>query len=85
MIVLGIETTAHTFGVGIVQDKKVLANAMDAFKSVTGGMIPAKVAEHHVEVCGDVLKKALTQAQLTLSDIDVIAFSQGPGIGHTFS
>lgn len=83
MIVLGIESTAHTFGVGIVQDKQVLANALDAFKTQKEGMIPSQVAEHHVDVCGAVLQKALKQAQISLKEVDAIAFSQGPGIGNS--
>jgi universal protein Kae1 len=83
MIILGIETTAHTFGVGIVTDKgEVLANVKDAFTSAHGGMIPAQVADHHFEVWEKVLGDALTKAGLGLKDIDIIAFSQGPGIGH---
>ncbi len=83
MICLGIESTAHTFGVGIVtHDKKVLANERELFTTEKGGMIPAKVADHHVEICDDVINRALDQAKLKFKDIDVIAFSQGPGQGH---
>ena len=32
MLVLGIESSAHTFGVGIVSDGRVLANEKDMFK-----------------------------------------------------
>ncbi len=83
MIVLGIESTAHTFGIGIVQDKKVLANTMDAFKTEKEGMIPAQVADHHVEACDLVLEKALEQAKISIHDVDAIAFSQSPGLGHS--
>ena len=83
MICLGIESTAHTFGVGIVtHDKKVLANERELYTTEKGGMIPAKVADHHVEICDDVINRALDQAKLKFKDIDVIAFSQGPGQGH---
>jgi N6-L-threonylcarbamoyladenine synthase len=83
MICLGIETTAHTFGIGIVTDKKkVLANAKDSYTTEEGGMIPIKAAEHHVEVCDVVLKEALKKADIKLKDIDLISFSQGPGMGH---
>lgn len=83
MIALGIESTAHTYGVGIVSDKGIiLANVKDSFSTKTGGMIPHEVSKHHVEVCGKIAQKALTDAGLMLSDIDVISFSKGPGIGH---
>lgn len=82
MICLGIESTAHTFGVGIIKDKKVLANVKDSFTTEAGGIIPAKAAEHHVEFCDKVIKEALEKSKLKLDDIDIIAFSQSPGIGH---
>jgi universal protein Kae1 len=86
MICLGIESTAHTFGVGIVNDKKdgsekVLTNIMDSYKPPKGwGMKPMDVADHHVEVMDSVLEKALKEAKLGMGDIDVISFSQGPGL-----
>jgi N6-L-threonylcarbamoyladenine synthase len=83
MIVLGIESTAHTFGVGIVDNDKVLANARDAYATEQGGIIPFKAQEHHVAVCDVVLKKALQEAGIYIKDVELISFSQGPGIGHT--
>ena len=51
IIGLGIETTAHTFGIGIVtNDGKILANERHMFTSETQGMIPRLVADHHIEV-----------------------------------
>ena len=83
MICLGIESTAHTFGVGIVNsDGKVLANVKDSYTTKKGGIIPAKAADHHVEVCDEVIKNALDVAKLKIKDIDLICFSQAPGIGH---
>ena len=83
MICLGIESTAHTFGVGIVDDKgKVLANVKDSYTTEKGAIIPAKAADHHAEKCGEVISKALEVAKLKLEDIDLISFSQAPGLGH---
>lgn len=83
MICLGIESTAHTFGAGIVtDDKKILANVKTAFTTEQGGMIPALVAEHHVDVCDKVIKDALDTAGLKIEDIDLISYSRSPGIGH---
>ena len=81
MICLGIESTAHTFGIGIVDDKgKILANAKDIFTTEKGGMIPVEVAKHHKNCYKDVIQKALDAAKIKLEDIDLIAFSQGPGL-----
>ncbi len=81
MISLGIECTAHTLGMGIVKDGKVLSNASDAYKPKDEGILPRKAADHHAEVFGKILEDALNQARIRISDIGLIAFSQGPGIG----
>jgi N6-L-threonylcarbamoyladenine synthase len=82
---LGIESTAHTFGIGIVDEKgKILANEKKLFmtKEGEGGMIPAEVAEHHVQFFKEVLDKALNKAEVRLEDIGLISYSQSPGIGN---
>ena len=83
MKILGIESTAHTFGAGIVTHKaEILANVRDPFSTKKGGMIPWELMDHHVACCDKVLANALKQAKVTLGDIDIIAYSHGPGIGH---
>ncbi|BCS90706.1 MAG: tRNA N6-adenosine threonylcarbamoyltransferase [Candidatus Micrarchaeota archaeon] len=81
MYTLGIESTAHTFGVGIVRDGEILANVKEMYKIDNKGMIPIKVAEHHLEVGSLVIKKALEAAGVGIKDIDNIAYSKGPGLG----
>jgi len=44
------------------------------------GIIPRDAAIHHSENALEVLKKALEKAKLKINDIDIIAFSQGPGL-----
>src|SRR3989344_4253205 len=82
-LILGIETTAHTFGVGIItSDGTIRANVKDAFTSPDSGMIPAEVGEHHLNVWEKVLQDALLKANVSLENIDVFAYSRGPGIGN---
>jgi len=82
MICLGIESTAHTFGIGIVNGSgKILANAKDIYKPNEGyGIIPMEAAKHHSAVACDVLKKALDEAKIKPEDVDIIAYSAGPGL-----
>ncbi|MFH0978875.1 MAG: KEOPS complex N(6)-L-threonylcarbamoyladenine synthase Kae1 [Candidatus Woesearchaeota archaeon] len=87
MIVLGIETTAHTFGVALLDvksfsEKRVLCNLRDLYTTEKGGLIPNKLAEHHEEVCDGLLKKAFEQTGLSMKDVDLIALSNAPGLGH---
>ncbi len=81
MIVLGIEGTAHTAGIGIVSEDGVLANVMDMYRPAEGGIHPREAANHHALVYPSLIKKALEVAGIGPEEIDGIAFSQGPGLG----
>ena len=81
MICLGIESTAHTFGIGIITDKgKILANAIDAYRTESGGLIPNELKRHHNGVKYKVLQNVLEKAKIKLEDINLVSFSQGPGL-----
>ena len=79
---LGIESTADDFGVGISTfEGEVLANVSDAYVPAEGGIHPREAARHHAEVADKVLREALEKAEIKARDLNVIAFSQGPGLG----
>ena len=82
MICLGIESTAHTFGIGIISEKgKVLANAWDMYRPPSGwGIEPIKAKKHHEEMKDKILERALKEANIDLKDVDLISFSQGAGL-----
>ncbi|MEM4637785.1 MAG: KEOPS complex N(6)-L-threonylcarbamoyladenine synthase Kae1 [Candidatus Woesearchaeota archaeon] len=83
---LAIESTAHTFGASIVELNKgkfnILSNIRDMYKNEKGGIIPVELSEHHVNCFDNVINDALIKSGKSLKDINLIAFSQGPGIGH---
>lgn len=79
---LGIESTADDFSVGILSfDGKVLANVTSTYISESGGIHPREAAQHHAKVIGKVLTEAFRKANIKPKDIDIVAFSQGPGMG----
>ena len=79
---LGIESTAHTYGIGIATSEgKILANVNSIYKPVKGGIHPREAAEHHSKVAAEVLQKALSQANISIREIDGIAVALGPGLG----
>lgn len=80
MICIGLEGTAHTIGIGICKDNKILANVKDSYTTEFGGIIPVEAARHHERVRYKVLEEALKTANISLSDIDLIAYSCGPGM-----
>lgn len=79
MITLGIEGTAHTFGIGIIKDKDII-DSRDIYKPEKGGIHPVEAAEHHKAVKEAVLKDVLTKAGIKISDLDLITYSAGPGL-----
>ena len=81
-ICLGIESTAHTFSIGILDfEGNILSLYNDTYIPDKGGLHPQKVTEHHVSVFKNVLLKNLNDAKISIKNIDLIAFSQGPGLG----
>lgn len=78
---LGIESTAHTFGLGLVnEEKKIIANIRDMYKTEKGGIIPVEAAKHHTQVCDLMYEKILNENKIEEKDIFAISFSQGPGL-----
>ena len=79
--ILGVESTAHTFGVAVLDwDGKILSNVKDAYTTESGGMIPIEVRKHHVEVADGLFEKALKESKIDESEIEAIAFSNAPGL-----
>ena len=82
MISLGIEGTAEKTGVGIVDsDGNILAMAGKQLFPEEGGIHPRIAAEHHAEWIPKLIPEAIDQAGISYDDIDLVSFSQGPGLG----
>jgi len=79
-MILGIESTAHTFGIGIVDNGKILCNVKDSYTTEKGGIIPVESAKHHRECSEKIWNDALSTAGVNEKDISAIAFSQAPGL-----
>ena len=85
MICLGIEGTAHSVGVGLIKKVnekcRVLSNVIKTYKPKQGGIHPREAANHHAIYIADILKESIKKAKIKHGDIDLISFSQGPGLG----
>ncbi len=82
MFCLGIESTAHTFSCSVVNEEGILSDVRSIYKPPEGkGIHPREAAEYHGDNSKDTLIKALREANLTIKDIDIIAYSKGPGLG----
>jgi len=80
IIVLGIESTAHTFGVAVVRNRRILSNIRRSYTTEEGGIIPLEAAKHHQENKREIYFEALESSGVDEKEIDAIAISQGPGL-----
>lgn len=80
--ILGVECTAHTFGISIIQrdTKKILCNIKDVFTTETGGLIPTEVGIHHKNVSERLFERALNETNLCKENLIAIAVSNAPGL-----
>ena len=85
MICLGIEGTAHSIGIGIVKELRnkcqVISNQIKTYHPKKGGIHPREAANHHAIYIADLIKESVNKADIDFSEIDLIAFSKGPGLG----
>ena len=84
MITLGIETSCDETGIAIYDDKKgLLANQLHSqikLHAKFGGVVPELASRDHIKRLIPLLKAALNQARIKLENIDLIAYTQGPGL-----
>lgn len=79
---IGFEGSANKIGIGIVRDGVVLANPRRTYITPPGeGFKPADTARHHTAVILDIVDEALKEAKLKHSDIDIVSYTRGPGMG----
>jgi universal protein Kae1 len=81
--ILGIESTAHTAGVGIITSEGIiLSNQRSVYIPEAGeGIHPREAANHHSEELPKLFKKALDEANLFPKDISLVSYARGPGLG----
>jgi N6-L-threonylcarbamoyladenine synthase len=82
MLCLGIESTAHTIGAGVVDDRcAVLSTELEAYVPLEGGIHPREAANHHAERVVPVIQAAVEKAGVRFGELELVSFSQGPGLG----
>jgi len=90
--VLAIESSAHTFGMSVARRAKgkqgrieILSNCTAKYPSLAEGYIPRKLAESHAKNTRPLLEETIAKSGLSFSDLDFVAFTHGPGMGHCLS
>lgn len=81
--ILAIESTCDETAMAIMRGDELLANVVSSqIKNHQdhGGVIPELASRLHLQNIDKVFNETLTEAKLTLKDIDVIAVVDGPGL-----
>jgi N6-L-threonylcarbamoyladenine synthase len=82
-LVLGIETSCDETGIGIVRGGRLLADAVASSVDLHarfGGVVPEVASRAHLEAMVPTIHRALSTADIKLSDVDAIAVTAGPGL-----
>ena len=88
MLVLGIESSCDETGVALVDTANVpvprlLAHALYsqiAMHQPFGGVVPELASRDHIRRVLPLTQEVMQGAQRTLADVDVIAYTRGPGL-----
>ena len=82
LTILGIESSCDDTSAAIIRDEYLLSNVM-ASQEVHrqyGGVIPELASRAHQQNILPVVSEALRQANVTMDEVDAIAFTRGPGL-----
>lgn len=83
-LILGIESSCDETAAAVVKGgRTVLSNVISSqidIHTLYGGVVPEIASRKHTERINQVIRHALSDAHVTLSDIDAIAVTYGPGL-----
>src|SRR3954451_2835554 len=84
MLILGIESSCDETAAAVVEDglhvrSSVVASQLDTHGKY-GGVVPELASREHLRAIVPVVREALAGAGASLSDLDAIAVTQGPGL-----
>ena len=83
-LILAIETSCDETAAAVVKNgREVLSNiiySQIALHTVFGGVVPEIASRKHIEKINPVIEAALSEAGITLQDIDAVAVTYGPGL-----
>lgn len=83
MLILGIESSCDDTSAAVIRGGEVLSNVLssqDDIHSKFGGVVPELASRQHLQAVHPVVESALEKAKVQLSDIELIATTQGPGL-----
>ena len=82
--ILAVETSCDETAAAVVENgREVLSNVISsqiALHTLYGGVVPEIASRKHIEKINQVMAEALLQSGKSLSDMDAIAVTYGPGL-----
>ncbi|CAG9481703.1 unnamed protein product [Plasmodium vivax] len=81
--ILGLEGSANKLGVSIINSNfEILVNMRRTYISEIGcGFIPRQINAHHKYYIIEMIKDCLTKLKIKITDVHLICYTKGPGIG----
>jgi len=83
-LTLGIESSCDETSAAVLADgRTVLSNVISSqidIHTAFGGVVPEIASRHHLENMNRVIEQALSEAEVTLEDIDLLGVTNGPGL-----
>ena len=82
-LVLGIETSCDETAIGIVRGRTLLANVIASSveeHARFGGVVPEIASRAHLEAILPTLRQALSDANISMKDLDAVSVTAGPGL-----
>jgi N6-L-threonylcarbamoyladenine synthase len=82
VIILGIESSCDDTSAAIIQDGYILSNiiANQEVHKAYGGVVPELASRSHQQNIVPVVDRALKKANISINDINAVAFTRGPGL-----
>lgn len=82
--ILAFETSCDETSVAVLKNDQellsnIIASQIDSHKRF-GGVVPEVASRHHVEVITTCINEALSEANITVSDLTAVAVTEGPGL-----
>ena len=82
--ILGIESSCDETSAAIVKNgREVLSNVINSQIKIHeqfGGVVPEIASRNHIEAISNVVRQALKEANISMEEIDAIAYTCGPGL-----
>lgn len=83
-VILAIESSCDETAAAVVRNgREVLSNIISSqidLHTLYGGVVPEIASRKHIERINQVIEESLSEAGMSLEDMDAVAVTYGPGL-----